>query len=304
MGGTMKLHCGNKSKVLHVHETLEEAAKCWGTPALYVVGGDLPKPGVPVAATGERTDPPPVWTVGAPPSPKPRWHDEPVTASQLWRVEKEGGSRKKAATLTKGQCSEYIDALKNGRCRKEPDDPDTEAVLTPPPSPPSPPPAPTPATSSSITRRPIVHGHWVAKAETVVMVPLLERVPDGRFAVSMSGEPLTFLRVSRPKSGKWAGCLKVQTQHAERYEEAWCKWEDGQVGVFKPSVEDLINVLISDWRGAARQFSKSRNRCARCGTELTDERSRHYGIGPECEKYWPEIITMVDEEEALRRGAK
>lgn len=291
------LFCNNESPTgeeFHLHSTPEEALKCWGTTALYVVGGDLPATIVPLVTTAPSPAALPAWVPPVAPIPKPRWWDDPVTDSQLWRVGKEGGSKKFARTLVKGQCIAYIDALQHGKAPKlaesEEDDEET-------------PPTPMPVSPPAPTRRgTLVHGYIVAKDSTFVLTPLLDRVPDGRYALQMADEEPTFLRVVRPARGKWAGCLKVQTQHGERYEEAWCLWDDGRVGVFKVSVEDYINLLISDYRGAARLYAKIKTRCARCNTELTDERSRHYGIGPECEKYWSWMIDQVDEETALLRG--
>lgn len=291
----MKLACNQgatENDNWHFHESIEEAAVCWGEPALYVWGGPI-LPGVPAVpaatatpVTTARWEPPPT------PVPIPRWYHDPSTSSQHWKVGKEGGSVIRAKGFTKGQCTEYIDALINKRAPKEPDPEDADD-----PTPVSP--APTPRSSGQR-----VNGYWVAKAETVVLVPLLENVPDGRFAVQMTDEGHTFMRVVRPKNGTWKDCLKVQTQHGDRWEDAWCKWPDGKVGVFKVSVEDYINLLVCDWRGATRAYAKLKSVCSKCGKALTDERSRHYGIGPECERYWPEMITIVDEETELARGEK
>lgn len=274
----------------HTHLTAEEAGRCWGTPALYVVGGPVP-PDVTPSSSAPATVP---WTPPAPPVPKPRWWDDPSTDSQHWRVEKEGGSVKRAKGMKKGPCSAYIDALQSGLAPKEPDPPgeDDDEGFDPEPA--------KPARPSGGMR---VHGHWVSKNTTNVMVPLLENVPDGRFAVRFDEhEDWTFIRIVRPKHGDFKDCLKVQTQHGEAYQNAWCKWPDGQIGVFKPSLETYLNLLVCDWRGAARQYAKEKSVCARCGRDLTDERSRYYGIGPECERYWPEMITLVDEEKALEKG--
>lgn len=299
------LYCNNKTgKTFHTHATIEEAAACWGTPALYAIGGTLPD-----LSSLTVTTLPGDWKPAPPPVPKPRWYDDPSSGSQWWRVEKEGGSKKRAKALSKGECSQYIDALKFGLAPKELDPPEDEPEPVYSPGHgglvrPTSPAAPAPPTPPALPKRSsnFVHGHWVAKRETIVMTPLLEHVPDGRYALQMADEHPTFLRVSRPKGGKWAGCLKVQTQHSERYEDAWCLWPDGEVGVFKPSVEDYINLLISDHRGAARKYGRIQRRCACCGRELTDERSIHYSIGPECEKSWPWMITLVDEEEELRKA--
>jgi hypothetical protein len=35
--------------------------------------------------------------------------------------------------------------------------------------------------------------------------------------------------------------------------------------------------------------------CSKCGKKLTHGRSRYYGIGPECEEFWPEVINFINE---------
>jgi len=130
---------------------------------------------------------------------------------------------------------------------------------------------------------------------------MLELIPDGYYAVRPDIEtPLTFVRISRPGRGKWKGWLKVQTQHSEALCDRWF-WNmsntDPRTNVrsygslpFGPklaggqSIEDVILLIIVDHRKAGRQYAAEIGKCHFCNKALTDERSRWYGFGPECEK--------------------
>lgn len=135
------------------------------------------------------------------------------------------------------------------------------------------------------------------KSRIETMAPLLEKIPDGYFATTSIDQPdsdhLTFMRVSRPKNGRYRGAMKVQTLHGDRLEIAWIRWPSGTVSVYNYTIEDCILMLIANHIGAARLFGEKRRRCARCGTGLTDPRSRKLGIGPECEKHWPAYMDAV-----------
>lgn len=129
---------------------------------------------------------------------------------------------------------------------------------------------------------------------------MLMGVKDGRYAVKMHTEDtFKFIRISRPKKGKSAGYLKIQSQHAEQL---------GFVGMIHtslapnrrflhaPSYIPYLRMLVCDPTTAAMEYGRIFKRCSRCGIQLTDDRSRFYCIGPECEKYWPEIIAMVEQQ--------
>lgn len=196
---------------------------------------------------------------------RPYSHREAATKAQLDYIEILGGDVLHAAKLTKQEASAYIERLKKEKEKK-------------------------PVTAPT---------HPSAPA-TRVPIELLRMVPAGRFAVRRdSNEPYTFLRISEPKNGRYKDCLKVQTQHGPALSEAkFVVWPSGQVSCYTSTIEEPLMLVIADYRTAARAYGRELGRCCRCATELTDERSRHYGIGPECEKYWPWIITQVDEEDA------
>lgn len=193
----------------------------------------------------------------------PHSHDG-ATDRQLEYIKTLGGDVDHAKTLSKKGASEYIDQLK--------------------------------ATQTGVT---VSAAPYSAVPKTKVPVELLNFVPEGYYAVQLDSEsPLTFLRLIRPKRGKFAGTTKVQTQHGPNLDLAFVVWPDNRVSVYKASSEESILLMISDYQGSARRYAQKIGKCCRCNAPLTDERSRHYGIGPECEQHWPWMIVLVDEEDA------
>lgn len=134
------------------------------------------------------------------------------------------------------------------------------------------------------------------RTETKVPLAMLQAVPDGYFAVRPDETHAhTFFRFSRPKHGKYKGSLKIQTQHGENYELCLVVYPSGNLHFFRPAYEDDLLLVVVDPNGAAIEYGRVIGRCMRCRKDLTDQRSRHYGIGPECEKFWPHIIQLVDD---------
>ena len=129
---------------------------------------------------------------------------------------------------------------------------------------------------------------------------LLESIPEGYYAVQPDTEtPLTFLRLSRPKSKatnpRWQGSTKIQTIHGPNLDIAWACWPNGQVRSYKPGIEDKIMLLISNFQGAALRYAREVGHCARCNLRLTDEQSRRRGVGPECIKHAPWMLENDDQ---------
>ena len=134
---------------------------------------------------------------------------------------------------------------------------------------------------------------------------MLARIPEGYYALDL-GEGLRFIRVSRPTRGDYAGTMKVQTIHGQSLRLVWLLRRTGTMSVYDRSfdIEAHILTLIADHKKAAWEYAKKIGKCARCNTRLTDPRSRHYGIGPECEKHWPEYIDEIDLMDAEERERK
>lgn len=120
---------------------------------------------------------------------------------------------------------------------------------------------------------------------------------DGRYAVKLDqSDPFRFIRISRPKNGKSAGYLKIQSQHAESLAPVASLRLDldpRKRYLQNASYIPYLRMLVCDSTTAAMDYGRTLQRCSRCGIQLTDDRSRWFAIGPECEKYWPDIIGMV-----------
>jgi hypothetical protein len=258
----------------HTHHSLEESRACYGlapaSPALASVS--RPEPGPSALAV-------PSWTL------------RPVSERQLWKLEQLGGSAcaKAARYLTRGQASAVIDELLH---------PEKEVKVTQPDPTPAPAPytpAPTPAA------RPVDPRH-------AMIAGLLTMVPDGYYAVhEHEGGHVDFIRISRPKKNRYAGSIKVQTVMGSwgnvrlKAEPDAALWPSGTLSVYDRSghTEDKLLLLVADYNGARRRYAQKIGNCCRCNASLTDDKSRHYGIGPECVKHWPEIVEQVDMEDAI-----
>jgi hypothetical protein len=144
-----------------------------------------------------------------------------------------------------------------------------------------------------------------------VPLMMLAAIPSGYYAVRPDTEtPYVFMRLARPVHGKRKGWVKVQTQHGETLYDRWL-WNPGNLdpstNVIRltwnkstlpgnQSIEDLILLMIVDHRAAAREYAREIGNCHRCNKDLTDERSRWYGFGPECEKSLEGEKDEIDDE--------
>ena len=125
---------------------------------------------------------------------------------------------------------------------------------------------------------------------------MLESTKSGRYAVRLADDqPYKFFRLSRPTVGKYKDALKIQSQHSEEYKPVAVIWPNGKVTLYNGTQETIIHLrlLVCDPTTATIAYGTEMRRCGICGKELTDPRSRFYGIGPECEKHFPEVIAMV-----------
>jgi len=197
-------------------------------------------------------------------------HELPVTDRQLRYIESLGGDTVHAAKLTKKAASDYIKRLLQGG-----------SVST------------APSTPAAPAKRPV-------DPRLGLLTGLFDQVRDGYYATQVDGSaPIRFLRISTPKRGRTAisqAARKIQSQHGPRWEVAGALWPSGQWSIYDSRIIEQLMLVVTDQRGCLKRYSKELGHCCRCNTELTDERSRHYGIGPECEKHWPDVINEVDEE--------
>ena len=200
------------------------------------------------------------WGIIKPPTPRVSYRREPsATERQINYAGSLGGDTRLVTRMTKSEASAYIDGLKSQKKERTVTQPATEDP-----------------------RIAMIRG-------------MLDMIPDGYFALPLeSGNDYAFIRISTPKSGKYKGCRKIQTQHGDRLVVRASAWPSGAFSIYDNRVIDPLQMLISDSRSAAIKYGQEIGRCCRCGKQLTDERSRHYGIGPECVGYWPWVVEQVD----------
>jgi hypothetical protein len=189
---------------------------------------------------------------------------KPPTREQLDYVKLLGGDAWTARNLSRSQVSAYIDHLKAKR------------------------------TSSAKTGAPVPDKSFAAQNDRVNMC--LGMIRDGRYAVSPDDvTPLTFVRIVRPKTGNYKGAVKVQTQHGDDLVDRLFLWPSGKVTIKAPFIVESLLLIAADLRGASIRYGQEIGQCCICGKSLTDERSRYYGIGPDCETRFGDIIAEVDQ---------
>lgn len=230
--------------------------------------------------------------------------ERPATDRQVSYVAGLGGDPAAAVLMTRMACSRYITLL-----QREGSLADRIARKAPRPTgAPSTPPTGTPlAPSMPFASSPAPPVAPVEEEEVEVKAPrkevpagFLELLDKGYYAVSMEeGDPLRFFYVSKPTSGTFKGCIKVQSQHSDTWKLATVLWPSGKVSTYREYQVEYVLAVIADQIGCALTYAEEIGNCARCNKTLTDERSRYYGIGPECEKYKASYIEEVE----LKKGA-
>lgn len=125
---------------------------------------------------------------------------------------------------------------------------------------------------------------------------MVEQLKAGRYAARPdSNTPYTFIRIARPTFGKNKGNLLIQSQHSDAYKTCAVIYPSGRVYVTDRRIDQALLLVAIDPMMSAIRYGQELGRCSSCGKKLTDERSRWYSIGPECEKRWTEIIENLDE---------
>lgn len=266
----------------HAHPSVAAVRACYGVGA----GGHVAPVAVPApSAAPSRTDRHVVFTES---EPTPR---QVATIQRLGGVMPERCTRGQASSII-GQLYAKRDADKKGT-----------SVSTP-----------TPAHVPSVIREPQFLGHYnrefpLPASLIYALVTSRGEQAQARFAVSKSGteaDDLVFIRVSliKPyKNGKrraFQGCVKIQTQHSDDLIDRFVidpngKYRSESTTLSPEVMAGYLASVIVDPRSAAIRYGRAKEQCCSCGKSLTDERSRWYGIGPECEKRWPDIIIESDE---------
>jgi hypothetical protein len=98
--------------------------------------------------------------------------------------------------------------------------------------------------------------------------------------------------------------LKIQTQHGPELKLFMVVWPSGSLTVYNKVPEDDFLLVCVDPNGTGLAYAMKIGKCCLCGTELTDPRSRWYGVGPDCEKNKSRaavIIRTVEETKGVFR---
>jgi hypothetical protein len=187
-----------------------------------------------------------------------------ATGRQLDYISSLGGDTNYARLLTKEAASHYIDLLKEKKRMEQ-----QESVK--------------------------------AKPTTVIPLAMLEMTPSAHYAVRPdSTVPFTFLRVARPNHGKFKGCTKIQTRHGDTFVNRMVVYPSGSIWFDlrnKAKTETDVMLVIADYQQACLNYAREIGQCCICNKTLTDERSRWYGIGPDCETRHGWVIERTEEED-------
>lgn len=199
---------------------------------------------------------------------------EPITGRQLSYARSLGADETALSIMDKRTCSRYIEAL---IIKRRDGGPVTE---TPQPI---------------VQREPERFGFGRGKLN--IPAQMVQAIPTGYYAWAPDFDtPLRFVRIKHHDSGRKRGHTTVQTIHGDELKLQVDIYPNGQMQVYRNGLDDLLTGILVDPTHAGRTYALKKGRCMRCGKELTDERSRHYGIGPICDGILPQVIDRRDEE--------
>jgi hypothetical protein len=139
------------------------------------------------------------------------------------------------------------------------------------------------------------------------MLPLLAMVPDGYFAVRPdTNEPWRFFRITRRDTKRYKNTTRIQSQGGDELYMRMIVFHDREHPIWtdpwwpqRDSLQTYLLLICADYKGALMKYAELTSHCGRCAKQLTDERSRWYGIGPECEKV---MSWWIDEVDASEKG--
>lgn len=110
-----------------------------------------------------------------------------------------------------------------------------------------------------------------------------------RYAIPFNGEGEfeghLFVRVDKPKEGKWAGYVFVKWVFGDREETIGREWPGESyrsLRKYEGRFDYPLNELWADPEKAKAKYGQIIGQCGNCGKRLTDEVSRERGIGPDC----------------------
>jgi hypothetical protein len=95
-------------------------------------------------------------------------------------------------------------------------------------------------------------------------------IPEGRYWIGYPED--RFIKVDKPKEGRWAGYTFVHVQASDNFYPV----RD------RAKREEILQEIAKDPLESMRQYGLKLGVCGRCGLTLTNEVSRSIGFGPIC----------------------
>lgn len=99
-------------------------------------------------------------------------------------------------------------------------------------------------------------------------------MPAGRYAL-LEGDEVGFYKVDRPDKGRWIGYVFIKRLVGS-------PGDYREVPINANARYTLLDAIDADSKGAMERFGRETMTCGRCGSPLTDPKSRAVGIGPIC----------------------
>lgn len=144
------------------------------------------------------------------------------------------------------------------------------------------------------------------RVTTIVPLDMLLKLRDGYYAAQQDETyPHSFFYVKRPtsKTSNYKNALVIKTQHGDDLKLMmvvydWAS-ENPRLYVHNKVPENDLLLVVVDPNQAGMEYADKIGHCMICNKDLTDPRSRWYGIGPDCEKRYGEIIDIVNDRKGV-----
>lgn len=126
--------------------------------------------------------------------------------------------------------------------------------------------------------------------------PMVRNIRKGRYCVELGANMRKFFKVDPDWKGKkYKGATVISSQHSESFKVCLVLWPDGTHTILRnDGLDQCLLMIAADPYTCKIRYGQEMGTCCNCGKKLTDDRSRWYGIGPECEKDNIEIINEVN----------
>lgn len=284
--------------IMHSHDSVEAVRQCADASTATPSTGA----GTPAPYTGWRSQAStrPAQLAGVAPSNA----SLPPTDRQVSYIENLGGDMRATSLFTREQASRYIGILTG--CESH-----VAAAI-----------------AQTRTETPPAYVRPALAKLDPAIIRLMGTLDDGYYAWQPDTDTaLVFIKIKERKVARTAsrrrgqrftnlkGSRVISSQHGPDYTEEAFIFPSGDSGYLRDgcgyegqphnirgsvvTLEDALLGIIADRYRCARAYALEKGRCCRCHLDLTDKRSRWYGIGPDCEQVWPSYLEEVDNEKGM-----